>query len=98
MVCYVVPTVAAAAVYILKQTISNWRESIYYNWYYMLLLGGAIFGVVDHLWNGELFLIGKNVLTDIALGVMITVSISIAWAVMVTLDKTRAEKTNKLSE
>ena len=56
-----------------------------------------IFGLVDHLWNWELFPIGENLLTDVALWIMVTVSISIAWAVIVTLDKTKTGKTSKLS-
>ena len=46
-----------------------------------MLAGGGVFGVVDHLWNGELFLVGANRLWDLALGVAITLAIVAAWAV-----------------
>jgi hypothetical protein len=42
---------------------------------------------VDHLWNGELFLIGENIVSDLLLGVAITISILVIWAIIVTLDK-----------
>jgi hypothetical protein len=56
------------------------------------LVGGAIFGVVDHWWNGELFFIGENALMDITLGITITIAIVAIWAVIYTLDKTRVKK------
>jgi len=58
----------------------------------LLLLGGAIFGIVDHLWNGELFLIGENIGYDILLGSVITIITIVVWAAIVIVDK----KTNKM--
>ena len=92
MVCYAVPAVAAVLHYAARRNILSWRASIHQFWLGLLLLGGAIFGIVDHLWNGELFLIGENIVSDLLLGVSITVSIFVIWVIIVTLDKT-AKKT-----
>ena len=62
MVCYAVPTLAAIAHIIMRKNISSWKENPHHLWLGFLLAGGAIFGLVDHWWNGELFLIGENIL------------------------------------
>ena len=95
MVCYVVPTIAAIGHYILRRSIRSWRENTYQIWLSLLLAGGAIFGIVDHLWNGELLLIGENILSDIILGISITITIFIIWAVLLYLDKTKMRKISK---
>ena len=95
MVCYVVPTIAAIGHYILRRSIRSWRENTYQIWLSLLLAGGAIFGIVDHLWNGELLLIGENILSDIMLGISITITIFIIWAVLLYLDKTKMRKISK---
>ncbi len=46
-----------------------------------MLYGGALFGVVDHLWNGQLFLIGGAPLMDLLLGVTITAVIFGGWGI-----------------
>ena len=95
MVCYTVPIIAAIVHYILRRNISGWKKSVHHLWLSLLLAGGAIFGVVDHWWNGELFLIGEEPLLDIMLGVTITGAIFVIWAVIVTLNKTGVHKTTK---
>lgn len=92
MVCYVVPAVAAVVHYVTRRNIVSWKASTHQLWLGLLLLGGAIFGIVDHLWNGELLLIGENIASDLLLGIAITVSIFVIWAVIATFDK----KANKL--
>jgi hypothetical protein len=47
----------------------------------LLLYGGAIFGFVDHLWHGELFLIGETSVMDLMLGITITVAIFAGWGI-----------------
>jgi len=91
MVCYVVPAVAAVVHYATRRNIVNWKTSTHQLWLGLLLLGGAIFGIVDHLWNGELFLIGENIASDLLLGVVITVSIFVIWAIIVAYDKTASK-------
>ena len=92
MVCYTVPMIAAIGHIIMRRNITSWKESTYHLWLSLLLGGGAIFGLVDHWWNGELFYIGDNIVTDLSLGVAITVTILVIWAIMFTLDKTKSKK------
>ena len=92
MVCFAVPTVAAIIHYATKKNISSLKTSAHHSWLTLLLLGGAIFGIVDHLWNGELFLIGENIGYDILLGSVITIITIVVWAAIVIVDK----KTNKM--
>jgi len=95
MVCYTIPAAVAIGHYILRKNITGWKESTHHFWLGLLLAGGAIFGVVDHWWNGELFLIGEEPLIDIMLGVTITLTIFVAWAVIVTLNRTAVHKSTK---
>lgn len=92
MVCYLVPTAAAIVHSILRKSIPDWRSSVRHLWLSLLLVGGAIFGVVDHLWNGELFLIGEKPLLDIALGLVITVVIFVAWGILAALDRAKLRR------
>jgi hypothetical protein len=92
MVCYTVPMVAAIAHIIMRRNITSWKESTHHLWLGLLLGGGAVFGLVDHWWNGELFLIGENIVMDLLLGVTITVAIFVIWAIMFTIDKTKSNK------
>ena len=91
MVCYVVPTVAAIIHYATRKNISSWKTSTHQLWLTLLLSGAAIFGVVDHLWNGELFLISENLGFDLLLGVVITIVTIAVWTILVIVDN----KTNK---
>lgn len=92
MVCYTVPMIAAIAHIIMRRNITSWKESMHHLWLSLLLGGGAIFGLVDHWWNGELFYIGDNIIMDLSLGVVITVTILVIWTIMFTLDKTKSKK------
>lgn len=51
-----------------------------------------MFGFIDHLWNGELSLIGPNILSDLALGITITVGIFCFWEILVMRDKITTKK------
>ncbi|NIP40175.1 MAG: hypothetical protein GTN39_01495, partial [Candidatus Aenigmarchaeota archaeon] len=53
----------------------------------LLLLGGSLFGIIDHFWNGELFLLGPNLLADLSLGATITGGIFATWGVIVFREK-----------
>lgn len=78
MVCYTVPLVAAVISSVLwgsqKRGPAGW-------WLNLLLYGGALFGLVDHMWNGELFLISKAWGMDLLLGVSITATIFGGWGI-----------------
>ncbi len=87
MVCYAVPTVAAIIHYATRKNVDSMKKSVHQLWLTLLLLGGAIFGIVDHLINGELFLIGENIVFDLLLGVVITIVTIAVWAILVFVDK-----------
>ena len=95
MVCYTVPMVAAIAHVIMRRNIKSWKHSTNHLWLSLLLGGGAIFGLIDHWWNGELFHIGKNIVMDLSLGVTITVAIFVTWAIVVILNKIKLHKPAK---
>jgi hypothetical protein len=52
-----------------------------------MFYGGALFGIIDHLWNGELFLVSENWAKDVMLGIVITVGTILAWAGILALAK-----------
>jgi hypothetical protein len=87
MVCYTIPLAASIIHAISQKKISSWRSNIHHKWLNLLFVGGAIFGIVDHIWNGELFLIGENIVPDILLGFTISIIIFVTWIVIVALDK-----------
>jgi len=75
--CYTVPiaaSVVTTAIWLKKRDASVG----YLN---LMLYGAGIFGFVDHLWNGELFLISDNIGKDLLLGAVITASVFGAWLV-----------------
>ena len=88
MGCFAVPLGAAICHMFLRNKIHSLKGNVHQVWLSLLLVGGALFGVIDHLWNGELFLLG-NIVADLLLGITITVSIVAAWAVIVVLDNTK---------
>lgn len=81
--CYTVPTAAAIV------TTLWWRKnrSLKTWWLILMFYGGSLFGVVDHLWNGELFLISENWVKDLGLGVVITGGIILIWGIILGLSK-----------
>ena len=78
MVCYIIPLVAAIISSIAwgsrRRGPAGW-------WLNLLLYGGAMFGLVDHLWNGELLLSGGAPLMDLLLGATITAVIFGGWGI-----------------
>jgi hypothetical protein len=54
----------------------------------LLLWGGAIALVVDHLMNGELFLLSSNLLWDMFVGIGMTVAILVIWGAYVVVKRT----------
>jgi hypothetical protein len=52
-----------------------------------MFYGAALFGVIDHLWNGELFLVSENWIKDAILGVLITAGVIAAWKTILYLAK-----------
>lgn len=79
MVCYIIPAIAAIIEFLRAKKSKNSLN--------LMFLGGALFGIVDHLWNGELFLISKNWLMDLTLGFTITGVITGSWFMIVSAPK-----------
>lgn len=83
MVCYIIP--AGAAAMVLAQRFLGKKTDVPGHQLSLLLGGGAIFGIIDHWWNGQLTLISPNTPHDILLGLVITVAIYAAWFGMLAL-------------
>lgn len=85
MVCYSIVLGAAIVVHGLKNKMqSRLPHTIVLS---ILLWGGAIALVVDHLMNGELFLISENVLWDLLVGIGMTTAIFAIWGLYVIISK-----------
>lgn len=81
--CYVVPLMAGAVstvVWKKNKTVQMW-------WLALMFYGSSLFGVIDHLWNGELFFVSKVWLKDLALGFVITAAILLAWKVILVVSE-----------
>ncbi|MFH1055004.1 MAG: hypothetical protein V1744_02795 [Candidatus Altiarchaeota archaeon] len=91
MVCYAVPAVVAALSIVYRRRYGFHGKHA--QWFTMLFSGGSVFGIVDHLWNGELFLIGPNLVGDLLLGLAITAALSVAWLAAVHFDRARMPAT-----
>jgi hypothetical protein len=81
MVCYIVPLIAAVLSFIGRR--ASHKDGAHAFWLNIMFLGGTLFGVIDHLWHGELFLIGTGWFMDLALGGVITAGITAGWGVIV---------------
>jgi len=82
--CYTVPLVTSVVttfVWKRKKEPKIW-------WLNLMLYGGALFGIIDHLWNGEFFLISQNWVGDLALGGLITVGIFVCWRICIAMANT----------
>lgn len=93
VVCYTMPLAAAVISSIVW---SSQRRGPAVWWLNLLLYGGALFGVVDHLWNGELFLIGEAPLMDLLLGVTITAAIFGGWGITLGIAKAYPELASRM--
>jgi hypothetical protein len=85
MVCYIVPLVAT--ILGTAHSKASDRHSVKEFWLNIMLLGGALFGLIDHFWNGQLFLISANWFLDLALGGTITLGIFASWGIIVSKDR-----------
>ena len=85
MVCYIVPLLATMAGAVHRKSMHKHDANSL--WLNIMLLGGALFGVIDHAWNGELFLVGANWFMDMALGGTITLGIFASWGVIAFKDR-----------
>lgn len=88
--CYIVPIITLIFLTIIRKGLKIKEPEK--GWLFLLLLGASIFGFVDHLWNGEIFLIGENPIKDIALGVVITISVFGVWRLITYIYRTRKKE------
>ncbi|MFC1698737.1 hypothetical protein ACFL1I_02090 [Candidatus Omnitrophota bacterium] len=81
--CYTAPLIGAIV------TTVAWKKTkdVKVWWLNLMFYGGALFGVIDHFWNGELFLISENIISDLLLGVTITAIILVSWGAAVIWSK-----------
>jgi hypothetical protein len=81
--CYTAPIVAGIA------TTLIWKKNRSHRlwWLNLMFYGSALFGAIDHLWNGELFLISKDWVKDLGLGLVITAGTILAWGIVLYLAK-----------
>jgi len=81
--CYIIPVggaVITSFVWKKKKTLKLW-------WLNLMFYGGALFGIIDHLWNRELFLISENWIMDLFLGVVISLGIILFWLITLVFAK-----------
>lgn len=81
--CYTAPLVGA----VVTSVVWTKTKSVKVWWLSLMFYGGALFGVIDHFWNGELFLISENITSDLLLGVTITAVILVFWGITVMCSK-----------
>jgi len=74
--CYAVPVAGA----VVSSVLWSRTKSIKTWWLTLMFLGASLFGVIDHLWNGELFLISGDLSKDLLLGVVISMFVLLFWA------------------
>jgi hypothetical protein len=86
MACFAVPTAAAIIHKVLRSRVPSWRHNRNQRLLNYLFIGGSIFGIVDHAWNGELFMVSPNLVWDLSLGVAITAAIIFVWKLMVVFE------------
>jgi hypothetical protein len=81
--CHVVPIANAVA------TTIWWKKSRapHVGQLNLMFYGASIFGIVDHLWKGEFFLISPNITQDLLLGVVITACVWGVWGVGLLREK-----------
>ncbi|MDD5110890.1 MAG: hypothetical protein PHI63_06820 [Patescibacteria group bacterium] len=84
--CYSVPVVATLVAALMRR---RKPDSGDLRTLTIMLLGGSLFGIVDHGWNGELLLISKNWVPDLLLGATITLAIIAGWGIIVASARTR---------
>jgi hypothetical protein len=81
MVCYIIP-LAAGMIAAGRRRLLHKKDKEGF-WLNLMFAGSSVFGIVDHLWNGELFLIGSNIISDLALGTAITAGVFVSWGALV---------------
>ncbi len=90
--CYLGPTTAAIVTTFMWKS----KKTLRLFWLMLMFYGGSLFGVIDHLWNGELFLVSENWVKDAMLGVVITAATLLAWKIILALAKSNISLSSSL--
>ena len=80
MCCWTVPLIATIIGFLGSKALNKQGSNVLS--LNIMLLGGALFGAIDHLWHGELFLITSAWSADLALGGLITGGITTGWGII----------------
>jgi len=91
--CYLGPTAAAIVTTFMWKS----KKTLRLFWLMLMFYGGSLFGVIDHLWNGELFLVSENWVKDAMLGVVITAATLLAWRIILALAKSNISLSSSLA-
>ena len=94
MVCYTIPIIAAVITFGVIR--GGGLKGTYNLWLLLMFAGAGLFGVIDHLWYGELFFISKYWISDLALGVTITSGIFVSWGAIVYVPKLARQLRHRL--
>ncbi len=70
MACWTVLLGATALTFLFRKITK--KRGTHGFWLNIMFLGGALLGVIDHAWHGELFLLGPNLGMNLGLGGVIT--------------------------
>lgn len=81
--CYIPPTAAG----IVTTFIWKSKKKLHLFWLTLMFYGGGLFGVIDHLWHGELFLVSEHWVKDILLGIVITLVTILTWSCILVIAK-----------
>jgi hypothetical protein len=82
MACYIIPLMATLVHYGMRRKVPALAARAHQGSLTMMLGGASVFGVLDHAWNGELFLVSQNLGWDLALGAVITATVTGLWALV----------------
>jgi len=93
MGCYLIPLMATLVHYGMRKKMPALQASPRQGWLTMMLGGATVFGVIDHMWNGELFLLGPNLFWDLMLGATITTAVVALWAIATASRSPASSKT-----
>ncbi len=81
--CYIGPVIGA----VVTSGVWSKTKNVKVWWLTLMFYGGALIGVIDHLWNGELFLISESITNDLLLGVAMVAGIFIVWGITAIYSK-----------
>ncbi|MCK5580641.1 MAG: hypothetical protein KAJ18_05140 [Candidatus Omnitrophica bacterium] len=81
--CYAIPVVGA----VITSVVWKKTKDVKIWWLNIMFYGGAVFGIVDHLWNGELFVVPENLAHDLWLGCFISLAVIVCWLGLVRMSQ-----------